>query len=724
MHQWWPNVVPDGSLITFNYDVDPEDGEPSRISLLQLGHRIRHGVKVCPGQDDDHFFPSGNLPSSSSTSRPAVQHDTSEVEPMDEDGLDFAADRRAQGDPSTPGVLHMFHRQGDYKTIAFTKGNPFHERAQIAEGWGVDVQDIIGIHPVRTPPSDIAGDVGSTVAITRWTQDAAYRTFPTDVQCLYDVELHSGQLSETGPKIFRHVEWTRRLMTREGLLHRLWVGDYCRLIAQEACLVWRNRVLWPSQDFQPRRILAGDYFRVAIPARPRQGIVSIRQFLRATENQVPDHTMFPSSPASTSTDRAGDSESDESTHTQYGPPPVLPEPEPHDVFGSVSCFLRGWAKDRHCHKAKICLHGLCGQPLGSQSFILQNVMDEAHLIELLVSFWTCPTLMKVQIYEVNPQPQSLLSDAHHFILEFCPTTTTISTQVAPILIEDLVCGDGGVPCAKWFGAYAPRLGGCDDWNYLLVDADVMWIGGLRPEPDKSFSVVEGTLLTRCTYTTDPTISPLTHILMANGLMSATSFHDYYATVMISRAVTTDWLYTMLGGISYAPYPLVEVPLFSVNIAVCLTSSRKWLVTSGQGCLNSVLILCPVMQMRANYILLCRRRALEVSSFTGYNLRIRKFFSMEPRSSLRSHHLLMDFVLLALRCHLVWLTTRGAFNMTSVMVYTFSFHQILQRTWDGQHCWYIERSLQSERQCTSKWGWLWHWFHWGVPDTRLAWQCYG
>ena len=137
------------------------------------------------------------------------------------------------------------------------KAIPFHERTQIAEGWGVDVQDIIGIHPVRTPPSDIAGDVGSTVAITRWTQDAAYRTFPTDVQCLYDVELHSGQLSETGPKIFRHVEWTRRLMTREGLLHRLWVGDYCRLIAQEACLVWHNHVLWPAQDFQPHSNLGG-----------------------------------------------------------------------------------------------------------------------------------------------------------------------------------------------------------------------------------------------------------------------------------------------------------------------------------------------------------------------------------------------------------------------------------------------------------------------------------
>lgn len=500
------HVIPDGSLITFNYDVAPEDGEPSRISLLQLDHRIRHGVKVCPGHEEGNFFPSENLPSSSSTSRPVVQqHDTSEGEPMDEDGLEptDTVDHRAQGDASTSGVLHMFHRQGDYKTIAFTRGNPFQERTQIAEGWGVDVQDIIGIHPVRTPPSDIAGDVGSTVAITRWTQDAAYRTFPTDVQCLFDVELHSGQLSETGPKIFRHVEWTRRLMTREGLLHRLWVGDYCRLIAQEACLVWHNHALWPAQDFQPHRILAGDYFRVAIPARPRQGIASIRQFLRATENQIQDHTMFPSSPASTSTDRAGDSDSGESTHTQYGPPPVLPEPEPHDVFGSVSRFLRGWAKDRHCHKAKICLHGLCGQSLGSQSFILQNGFDDAHLIELLVSFWACPSFMKVQIYEVSPQPQRMLSDEHHFILEFCPTTTTISTQVAPILVEDLVCGDGGAPFATWFGTYAPRLGGYDDWHYLLVDADVIWIDGLRPEPDKSLSVVEGTLITRCTYATDP-----------------------------------------------------------------------------------------------------------------------------------------------------------------------------------------------------------------------------
>ena len=408
------HVVPDGSLITFNYDVAPEDGELSRISLLQLG------VKVCPGHEEGNFLPSENLPSSSSTSRPVVQqHDTYEGEPMDEDGLEptDTVDHRAQGDASTAGVLHMFHRQGDYKTIAFTRGNPFQERTQIAEGWGVDVQDIIGIHPVRTPPSDIASDVGSTVAITRWTQDAAYRTFPTDVQCLFDVELHSGELSETGPKIFRHVEWTRRLMTREGLLHRLWVGDYCRLIAQEACLVWHNHVLWPAQDFQPHRILAGDYFRVAIPARPRQGIASIRQFLRATENQIQDHTMFPSSPASTSTDRAGDSDSGESTHTQYGPPPVLPEPEPHDVFGSVSCFLRGWAKDRHCHKAKICLHGLCGQSLGSQSFILQNGFDDAHLIELLVSFWVSNHECKEETF---PSLTGRCSRFYHQFVPDCP----------------------------------------------------------------------------------------------------------------------------------------------------------------------------------------------------------------------------------------------------------------------------------------------------------------
>ena len=653
------HVVPDGSLITFNYDVDPEEGESSRISLLQLDHHIGHGVKVCPGQDDDNSFPSGNLPTSSSTSRPSsstsrpavLPNGASEGEPINEDGLDFAADPCAQGDPPTPGVLHMFHRQGDYKTISFTKGNPFHERTQIAEGWGVDVQDIIGIHPVRTPPSDIAGDVGSTVAITRWTQDAAYRTFPTDVQCLYDVELHSGQLSETGPKIFRHVEWTRRLMTREGLLHRLWVGDYCRLIAQEACLVWHNHVLWPAQDFQPHSILAGDYFRVAIPARPRQGIDSIRQFLRATENQVPDHTMFPSSPTSTPTD-PGDSESDESTHTQYGPPPILPEPEPHDVFGPVSRFLQGWAKDRHCHKAKICLHGLCGKSVGSQSFILQNGLDDAHLIEILVSFWTCPMLTKVQIYEVIPQPQSLLSDAHHFILEFCPTTTT--TQVAPILIEDLICGEGGVPCATWFGAYAPRLCCWDDWKYLLVDADVIWLDGLRPEPDKSCSVVEGTLVTRCTYTTDPTKSIDSHTRgkwpdvghqFPRLLRHRDDFpcRDY-------RLVVHYVGWNQLCSVPTCRSTLVQREHCSMPDFLTQVISHLW---PGLPDFRLDFLPCDADAGQLHFTVSPHGlTASEASSSTGYNSRIRKCSFMAPRSIVRFQHLLMDLVLLALRFHMV------------------------------------------------------------------------
>ena len=339
-----PHVVPDGSLLTFNYNLDEVTQAAPRISLLQVNTKLHtHPSRSQEGSDERGGWLQGNLPSSSSVGhqhRPADQH-VSEDEPMDEDGLEQPNLGIGSQDDPPLFNLHMFHRIGDYMTIQFRKGKLAHQRAQIADGWGVRPEEIVGIHPIRAPPSDLANDDQTLFSITRWARDADYRTFPTDVQCLFDVELHSGHNFEAGPKIFRHVEWSRRLVTREGLLHRLWIGDFCRLIANDACLVWHNNLLWSAQDFVPRAVTAGDYFRVAIPARLNQDISALRDMLRTAEEQQRDHAMFPSTPEPTSSEESRDSEA-----TQYGPPTVLPEPEPHDQFDIVRGVLEDWMRSR------------------------------------------------------------------------------------------------------------------------------------------------------------------------------------------------------------------------------------------------------------------------------------------------------------------------------------------------------------------------------------------
>ena len=497
------NIVPDGSMIKFNFDITEDFVNVERLSLLQHGRHLQRRPKQCPGSADDSA--SGNLPSSSSQV-PMAHHDravvSSEAEPIEEDGLDIKDVPHEDGvGGGTSVTLHMFHRHGDYKQIAFRQGNPFHERAQVANGWGVEVEEIIGIHPIRSRPRDLSNGDGSLAAITRWTRDADYRIFPTDIQCLFDVELHSGQLAEGGPKIFRHVDWTRRLLTREGLLHRLWVGDFCRLIAREACLVWHNNDLWQAQDYEARRILAGDYFRVAIPARPTQPINSIRQFLRATEQQVPDHTMFPSSPETSMSDQE-DYETSGSEETQYGPPPLLPEPEPHDVYDEVCRYLQGWLRDRNQTIAPIQLHGLCGTTIGACGLEIHRTWSPSQLAIELAKLWTCPSSMKVRLHEVHPQPQPIFSKDHHFIIEFIPITTR-KLDVMPTLHEAVTCGQGGVPQVSWQGVYVPSPCGRESLRYLNDQADYFWIDELRPLPDQRIHFSEGQRITSVRYAESP-----------------------------------------------------------------------------------------------------------------------------------------------------------------------------------------------------------------------------
>ena len=287
-----PFLVPDDTLIAINYEI--QDETIDYVSLMQ---------RTAAGSSLEQAYHR-------------VVHRRTEL-----------AGEEAEGLYTT---YHLLHRTTDYIQVDLDPGDPFAERRAIAAAWGVTQDEIIGIHPVRARPDDIPAD-GSQLLITRWQRDDNYKTYEYDVQVLYDVEVHSGLNHEATPKIFRHVDWSRRFMTRQDILFALWVQDYCRISAQDRCLVWMNNELWPLQQEAPREIHHGDYIRVAVPGRDGESTAATRSFLKGAEDRARDHRMFDSS---TSEESAEEGEEEMESDTSYGPPALVSEPEPHDELDS------------------------------------------------------------------------------------------------------------------------------------------------------------------------------------------------------------------------------------------------------------------------------------------------------------------------------------------------------------------------------------------------------
>lgn len=376
--------VPDGALLTFLYE-QSEVAVP-RISLLQHGFEA-HRIQAADGRDDPIAPTStgqilkrrrtgGEGRAQSSTGHASDDGDAQD--PLQEPEAAVAED------PDATITFGMFHRLTDQKTIELKPGMPGVERRQIAEGWGIDAEEIVGIHPLRAIPDDL-DPVLHTYAITRWRQDNDVRPYPTDVQCLFDIEIHSGIAGNEDTKLFRFVEWTRRIATRADILHYSRSSDYCRLIADDACLVWHNRQLWPLQDFEARPIRFGDYLKIAMPAKDGHSVASIRQLLQRTEDIDRANIVFEESEENDSSSGFEEVEDDSSGSTRYGPPPDLPEPEPHATVGKVDDA--GPSSLQHLLSLHVHLVDADGSPRGVRVGSLP-INEIESIVPLAESLWT------------------------------------------------------------------------------------------------------------------------------------------------------------------------------------------------------------------------------------------------------------------------------------------------------------------------------------------------
>ena len=215
---------------------------------------------------------------------------------------------------------YMFHWVGDYALERLDRIGPVNRHAQVAEAWGIDPQDVIGLHPLRARPSDLRPD--REALITRWRSDNEHRQWMTDVQVLLDIRLEG---RDQGVKR-RSVRWIRHQMTQQGILRWVRIDDYCRRTLADRCQIWFNNILWQDEDQAVQNIKMGDYLRVSLPPETTRSVLDQERRLARIERIQREERFFDDD-ETTSEEEAEQEEvpASESTHGRH----TEEEPELH-----------------------------------------------------------------------------------------------------------------------------------------------------------------------------------------------------------------------------------------------------------------------------------------------------------------------------------------------------------------------------------------------------------
>ena len=409
-------------LVTINYDQPTVEEE--WVSLMQLaGMRSHAGVSV---QETGESSAASSHGDRGEASQAGGHRDRPQGSSVDEAFVRLQIARGVNAAQANQGgriVYHMFHRPVDFRSEPILARNPFEEREQVAAAWGVPPEQIRGIYPIRDRPEDFPVD-GSLLVITKWARDDEVRPFEEDVLVLVDIELHSGTGGDQSTRLFRKVTWARNRMSRVGVLMSVWVHDFCRLRAADRCLVWKNNDLWPLQQLEEQTIRNGDYLRIAVPAEDGQTVRSTCRLLLRAERAARYQSTFYSSGSS---DTSQEEEEEEGSDTEYGRPPSLPEPEPHDNLDiqyqpdslQELCDRTSGSTE---HRPWIYLHGLSGKTAGTAKHRCTSAPKVEDILNIAEARWPSRRNWTRKIIVVDPQPcqRPGLPVELHVIVEYQP----------------------------------------------------------------------------------------------------------------------------------------------------------------------------------------------------------------------------------------------------------------------------------------------------------------
>eukprot|EP00435_Cladocopium_sp_Y103_P060701 s101_g22.t1 len=227
-----------------------------QTSTLKLSPHTDEQDLLLQSFRDGHVQPHQDLPQDDIIDEAASSGYTPSVAPS------RSPDGFPEDDPSMQDV-YLYHRHGPPLRVLLHWTDYNTMMRQIVWHFNADRGTLVDAYELAVTLPDVPQ--GVAVAIVHFLQDLDVGQDARLV--LVDLEMHGNRVEphfSSGPLVQRDVWVVPARVSRNGLLARLNVDQYCRLESGR-CLLFHNLVRWPDYSNEVRVINHGDHFRVAIP---------------------------------------------------------------------------------------------------------------------------------------------------------------------------------------------------------------------------------------------------------------------------------------------------------------------------------------------------------------------------------------------------------------------------------------------------------------------------
>ena len=208
------------------------------------------------------------------------------------------------GSSMTANLAHVFHMAAEHRLIVFDRRAPLSYFSQLNDIWQHPPHvHALALHEVHSPPPDLTSNADSTF-ILELSPDCNRRAMPTDVLILLDIVI--ANLDATGdPTHLRRVVWSRRMMSRQGILYLASSSAFCDL-PEVQCEVQINRQTWSEDDHAQRQVLHGDFVKLSISGPREMSTSDVQVILCEQEAADIQRYIFRRSPSRSSTSQDSD----------------------------------------------------------------------------------------------------------------------------------------------------------------------------------------------------------------------------------------------------------------------------------------------------------------------------------------------------------------------------------------------------------------------------------